>query len=543
MDIYLDRNKTDKIINITLNSIIEYYKNLKQKDEYTINEWGELKEKDLYKRCISFSIHNSFKKSTRFRIQLMDMYEYNIIIEQGFLKRSKYYSLGINGIGGVSKYKPINSPSDRFDDIDIDIKDMKVNKEGHILVCGQLPWDSQVQYIEHKDTKYNRWLNELFNDIKKKTSRKIIFRYHPLYLNSVKSKRKGFIITIPNFVIIDDNEKLSDSLLDAYCSISYNSNSLLESIIDGIPIICFNKSSVVYNLSINDVANINDLYIPDKKQILQTLYDISYMQFTLDELRNGYAINSINSLIDREHLDGQCNFPNLEFDSIKYLRDKFDLKNIIDIGCGIGKMKDVCDTLSLKFKGLAEDSNCKKEYVDIIDFSIDKYESDELFDLGYSIELLDHIDDTHIENYMNVFKKCKYILITTAPEKWPSHNPVNCKNHEYWLKIFNKYDIILDPYETLKVREKSSMSLNKSKRRFVQHRGLFFRNLTYNKINLINGLPKNEIVENQFYKYNKYSEIHMVKHNVRHKCKKEGSSQLIKCMYKSTIPLISYLII
>ena len=88
-----------------------------------------------------------------------------------------------------------------------------------------------------------------------------------------------------------------DSFNDAYCVISYNSTSLVEAIIEGKPIIALNKMSIVYDLATNDINNINNLYIPSKKDILQTMYNISYMQYNLDEFENGVAIKYIKNLL------------------------------------------------------------------------------------------------------------------------------------------------------------------------------------------------------------------------------------------------------
>ena len=69
------------------------------------------------------------------------------------------------------------------------------------------------------------------------------------------------------------------------------------------------------------------------------------------------------------------------------------------------------------------------------------------------------------------------------------------------LKLFNKYGFILDSYNSLKIRELSSMNKHRgNNKRFIQHRGLFFINTKFKNIELINEKP-NDIIENKYYKY------------------------------------------
>lgn len=284
MDLYFDRNMGDKIINSSIKAIEKYCINNKLN---IIREWGKINKKSNIN--IHWGIKCIFKPNTFFRELLINKYKYSIIIEQGFLNRKSYRSFGINGFSGLSKIKPSKCPKDRFELLNIKVNNMVINKNGYILFCGQLPWDTQVQDID-----YNIYINDVFKKIKKITNKKIVFRYHPLYKDNPKSNR--FKITLPDYVIIDNNEDINNSFKDSYIIISYNSNSLVEAIIKGIPIIALNKMSIVYELS-NKFNNLNNIILPKKEDIMQKLYDISYMQYNLIELENGTAFAYIKKLL------------------------------------------------------------------------------------------------------------------------------------------------------------------------------------------------------------------------------------------------------
>ena len=150
MDLYYDRNMKDKIIGPTLLSIEKYFND----NKLNVNkEWGYLKKTSEIN--FHWGIKCKFKDNTFFRDILMNKYKYNIIIEQGFLNRKYYRSFGINGFAGFSKIKPVNCPKDRFEKLNIKIKDIDIKNDGYILFCAQLPWDTQVQEID-----YNKYINK-----------------------------------------------------------------------------------------------------------------------------------------------------------------------------------------------------------------------------------------------------------------------------------------------------------------------------------------------------------------------------------------------
>jgi len=146
------------------------------------------------------------------------------------------------------------------------------------------------------------------------------------------------------------------------------------------------------------------------------------------------------------HLGGHQNKTNLDLGILKYLRNKYSIQSFLDIGCGTGGMVKLANDLNMLSRGLEGDKNVIKKsnvskLLKHIDFSKVKYENQlniDSFDLGYSVEFLEHVDEKYTENYLNAFKKCKYVIITAAPPKWPGHHHVNCKDHEYWIKLLIK---------------------------------------------------------------------------------------------------------
>src|SRR3989344_5211657 len=270
MDFYFDRNKNDSIIKETLTAIVYY---LTKDKNNTINQWNVLNKKNIL--CIQWGIPS--KKDTMFRKTLLETYKSCLIIEQGFINRKSYRAITYNNLAGMSEKKPENCTGDRFSGHQIVVKPLSVDNSGYILVCGQLPWDAQVRNIKNG---YIAWLHNIFDELHKITNKLIIYREHPAIGN------KKF--KIPNYIQKDQNIDLTTSLNRAYCVVSYNSTSLVEAIMCGKPIIAFDKMSVVYDVaSGHNVSDVNNLVIPEHNIVMQQLYNISYMQWNIEEIKNG----------------------------------------------------------------------------------------------------------------------------------------------------------------------------------------------------------------------------------------------------------------
>lgn len=285
IDFYFDRNKNDKIINASLKSLFEFIK--KNPNNNFQKKWGELL-KSKNKIAIMFGSKSVTKPNTYFREKIQKHYDNILIIEQGYINRKIYRSLSWNKQGGKSNIKPINCSDDRLIKLNLNLQPIKNNTNGYILVCGQLPWDSQVQYAKPS---YNKWLNNVFIKLKK-YNKKIIYRPHPLY-NQKRGK-----LNIPDFVEIDKITPLGKCLNKAYVVISYNSTVLIEAIINGNRIICYDDMTLVYNLANHDVNDINNLKMYSVQERYKTLCNISYNQWLLEELKNGEALHFMLNLLD-----------------------------------------------------------------------------------------------------------------------------------------------------------------------------------------------------------------------------------------------------
>lgn len=224
-------------------------------------------------------INNNYNIKSNYIKNIKNHFNNLIIIDNGYIKENKYKSF-IYYINN-KKYILKKCPSDRFKELKINLCNININNDGYILILGDLPWDIDINLNKN----YNIILNKLFNKLRKNTNKKILFRYHPLYKSNKDSI--NYKIDIPDYIHIDKNDNFIESIKNSYVCISYNSKYLIDSIINGVPIICLNKECVIYELAKHSINNLEKLYIPDKKNIQVILNNICYMQWSLYEIKIG----------------------------------------------------------------------------------------------------------------------------------------------------------------------------------------------------------------------------------------------------------------
>jgi hypothetical protein len=139
------------------------------------------------------------------------------------------------------------------------------------------------------------------------------------------------------------------------------------------------------------------------------------------------------------------------------------------------RIKMICDwcsseqlCMAIKNKIDDEDNYCWKN-IQIT------WENDDIeFDLGWSVEFLEHVESKHVPAIMHAFQRCKYLMVTAAPPGYTGHHHVNCRNLDYWEGAFNASGFYYDADMTAKIKDASSM-----KKPFLQMNGMFYRRFHY----------------------------------------------------------------
>ena len=160
-------------------------------------------------------------------------------------------------------------PSDRLDRTRI--KARAITPGSKILICP--PSAKALSYWGLDET---IWVNETINEIKKHSDREIVIR-----LKQPRSVR-ATVDTI--------EQALSD---DIHCMVTFNSIAAVESLIYGKPVFTLGPNAAG-PLSNKDLSKIENPYCPSLDRVTALLRCLAYHQFTVEEMRSGYAWAVLN---------------------------------------------------------------------------------------------------------------------------------------------------------------------------------------------------------------------------------------------------------
>ena len=185
-----------------------------------------------------------------------------------------------------------------------------------------------------------------------------------------------------------------------------------------------------------------------------------------------------------DHLGGHLNRTHTDRGTLNYLMTKYGIRSMLDIGCGPGGMVELGLLRDLDAYGIDGDFTLdySKELRSRIiqhDFTRGAYDFKRTFDLGWSVEFLEHVEEKYQDNYMAAFSACKYVIATAAPPGYPGHHHVNCREESYWHEVFGRHGFLYDDVETKNIRQ----FISTMQKPFMQRTGMFFRKSILNEIN------------------------------------------------------------
>ncbi len=101
-----------------------------------------------------------------------------------------------------------------------------------------------------------------------------------------------------------------------------------------------------------------------------------------------------------------------------YLLVKYEVKSVIDIGCGFGHClkwfaeNGLCRITGVEGWGEAVQNTVVPQFVCQHDFCAGPPPIGEAFDLAWSSEFLEHVEEQYLPNVMHAFRLARYACIT-----------------------------------------------------------------------------------------------------------------------------------
>lgn len=180
------------------------------------------------------------------------------------------------------------------------------------------------------------------------------------------------------------------------------------------------------------------------------------------------------------HLGGHEEETHLDEGALDYIVNTFGIKSMIDIGCGPGGMVELARSKGIDTVGIDGDFVVKRNIDDVIihDYQTGPYIPDRKFDLAWTVEFVEHIEERYIRNFVSTMDNCRYVIMTHAFPNQPGHHHVNCQPTQYWIHIMNAFGFTVDPQHTNNIRAVSTM-----KERYIREQSLFLRNRNFRTAN------------------------------------------------------------
>lgn len=164
---------------------------------------------------------------------------------------------------------------------------------------------------------------------------------------------------------------------------------------------------------------------------------------------------------DKPHLGGayeQGDSNTICTDIWGYLLVRYEVKSVLDVGCAYGhalqwfSSNGLCEIKGIEGMREYVEKSLVPGHVLEHDFTAGPAPLTQPFDLAWSAEFVEHVEEKYIPNYMAAFRLAKRVVITHAEPGQDGHHHVNCQNDSYWIQKFSEYGFNFDFEESSLLR-------------------------------------------------------------------------------------------
>lgn len=185
-----------------------------------------------------------------------------------------------------------------------------------------------------------------------------------------------------------------------------------------------------------------------------------------------------NPMVKAGHLGGylQGGDPDTIYPELwAWLVETWEVRSVVDIGCGDGcalrHFRELGCTV-LGVEGVPQEDEDIWQH----DYTSGPLAWTRAFDLAWSAEFVEHVEEAYLPNYMATFQHARYALITHAEPGAPGWHHVNCRSADYWKGVFAGAGFEFD--ESLTAMTRMLAACNTSVFNHYRRSGLAFRRRT-----------------------------------------------------------------
>lgn len=191
-----------------------------------------------------------------------------IVLEEAFIERGKFYSVGLGGINGRADHAAQKPVDGRFAALGFTLAPWKETLARRALVIGQVPWDCTVQ-----DTDHPAWCRSTIHMLQRH-GLAARFRPHP--------KAQGVDYGVDRALLKDTT--LAEDLAWADVCVTFNSNTGVDAVLAGVPTIAYDPGSMAWDMA----GHTAHAALTPPRPFREIWADrLASSQWTLDEMRAG----------------------------------------------------------------------------------------------------------------------------------------------------------------------------------------------------------------------------------------------------------------
>jgi hypothetical protein len=131
------------------------------------------------------------------------------------------------------------------------------------------------------------------------------------------------------------------------------------------------------------------------------------------------------------HLGGHNGQTHLDAAVLDYLIERYQIRSMLDIGCGPGGMIDLANARGVLARGVDGDPGVDRADIFVHDFTtghfnLERHEPGWFFvDLIWCFEVYEHIEAEYSKHLWNTFALARVLFLTVAPRGFGGHHHVN----------------------------------------------------------------------------------------------------------------------
>jgi len=124
----------------------------------------------------------------------------------------------------------------------------------------------------------------------------------------------------------------------------------------------------------------------------------------------------------------------------QWLVRRYRIRSVLDVGCGEGQstqffQQQGCRVLGVDGSPAALRDSVVPDRVALHDFTDGPFLADEKYDMIWSCEFVEHIDEPYLDHVLTTFAQVsRLIAITHAFPGQRGHHHVNCRRNPYWIQ-------------------------------------------------------------------------------------------------------------